>query len=79
MLLLFSSPGFRLENRPKIECAAGHEAARPMIFRRAATDFAGFPSVPWYRQQDLHRERSRSSPVPLAGVVGKPGKSEPRG
>lgn len=62
-----------------MERAAGREVAWPMIFGRAATDFAGFPSMSWYRQQDLHRDHSRSSPVPLAGVAGKPGKSEPGG
>lgn len=47
ILLLFSSLDFRLENWLKSERATGHKVARPVIFRRAATNFAGFPSVCW--------------------------------
>lgn len=36
---------FPTGNWLKSECAAGHEVVWPMIFGRATSDFAGFPSV----------------------------------
>lgn len=77
ILLLFSSPdwktGCKVSVRPDMQLHG------PWFLKELQLPLQVFPQCVGAGGETSAGTRSRSSPVPLAGVTGKPGISEPRG